>query len=143
MLEYDFPTREELWRYEGDPARPETTFFSGTSSTAERLTNGNTLIVATESGRAIEVTADGSGNWSAGPLDLSGNADGAYQISAVVIDAAEIGHREYLVAARVGQDRAVPVHEFVQAAMLADHPGSRPQHQVKGVTKDNLGTGIQ
>ncbi len=63
VLEYELATRREVWRYEGDPANPESTFFSGTSSTAGRLANGNTLIVATESGRAIEVTADGHVVW--------------------------------------------------------------------------------
>ncbi len=63
VLAYDFLSRQEAWRYEGDPTKKETTFFSGTSSTAERLANGNTLIVVTESGRAIEVTPDGHVVW--------------------------------------------------------------------------------
>jgi hypothetical protein len=57
-LEYDLLSRSLLWSYEGTPADPASHFFSGTSSTVERLPNGNTLIVVTESGRAIEVTPE-------------------------------------------------------------------------------------
>lgn len=63
VLEYDVASREEVWRYQGDPADPDSEFLSETSSTAARLPNGNTLIVATESGRAIEVTSGGDIVW--------------------------------------------------------------------------------
>ena len=56
VLEYELLPRREVWSYAGDPASPETSFFSGTSSTVARLPNGNTLIVVTESGRVLEVT---------------------------------------------------------------------------------------
>jgi hypothetical protein len=55
-VEYDLLARKLRWTYDGSPRNPETRFFSGTSSTVQRLPNGNTLIVVTEAGRAIEVT---------------------------------------------------------------------------------------
>lgn len=63
VLEYDFPTLEERWRYQGDPTDPDSEFYSTTSSLATRLPGGNTLIVVSESGRAIEVTPDGDIVW--------------------------------------------------------------------------------
>ena len=63
VLEYDFASREERWRYQGDPSDPDSEFRSATSSLATRLPNGNTLIVVTESGRAIEVTSAGDIVW--------------------------------------------------------------------------------
>ncbi|MCF6284351.1 MAG: arylsulfotransferase family protein [Candidatus Hydrogenedentes bacterium] len=63
VLEYKFPDKEPLWDYAGDPALPETEFYSGTSSLADRLPNGNTLITVSESGRAIEVTQDKKVVW--------------------------------------------------------------------------------
>ncbi len=62
-IEYDFLSKEEVWKYQGDPERPESEFRSWTSSTVERLPNGNTLIVVSESGRAIEVTPGGDVVW--------------------------------------------------------------------------------
>ena len=48
---------------------------------------------------------------------------------------------EHLKAARIGQDRALPAHEAVQAvAMQADDLGTGPQHQVKGIAEHDLGT---
>jgi Arylsulfotransferase (ASST) len=62
-LEYDLLSRQPTWVYEGDSQDLGTRFFSGTSSTVDRLPNGNTLIVVTESGRAIEVDAEGKRVW--------------------------------------------------------------------------------
>ena len=57
VLEYDFPACNLVWSYGGSEGRPETEFYSGTSSLADRLPNGNTLITVSEAGRAIEVTS--------------------------------------------------------------------------------------
>lgn len=62
-LEYDLLDRRLVWSYDGRAEDPASRFFSGTSSTVERLANGNTLIVVTESGRAIEVTPEGRVAW--------------------------------------------------------------------------------
>ena len=34
----------------------------------------------------------------------------------------------------------MPIHELVQAAMLSDDRGAWPQHQVKSIAEDDLGT---
>ena len=44
---------------------------------------------------------------------------------------------EHLVAAGIGQDRVVPVHEGVQAAQVPDQLMARPQKQVIGITQDD------
>lgn len=59
MYEFDPIAGREVWRYAGDPERSETRFYSRTASTVARLPNGNTLIVVTEAGQAIEVTPGG------------------------------------------------------------------------------------
>jgi len=50
VVEYDLLEREQTWIYDGRPRPNHEGFFSGTSSTVERLPNGNTLIVVTEAG---------------------------------------------------------------------------------------------
>ena len=52
-----------------------------------------------------------------------------------------LGQAEELKAAAVGEDRAVPAHEAVQAAQIADHVFARPQRQMIGVAQDHLRTG--
>lgn len=49
----------ELWSYDGGTRA----FASKTCGTAHRLPNGNTLAVATDTGRAVEVTRDGEVVW--------------------------------------------------------------------------------
>lgn len=63
ILLYDLLSKGELWSFGNDPANGDAQFFSGTSSTVSRLPNGNTLIVASESGRALEVTAEKEVVW--------------------------------------------------------------------------------
>lgn len=63
VLEYDFPACNLIWSYGGQEGKPETEFYSGTSSLADRLPNGNTLITVSESGRAIEVTPEKEVVW--------------------------------------------------------------------------------
>ena len=58
---------------------------------------------------------------------------------ALVADLAQLGQRHHLEAAGVGEDRTRPVHERVQAAEGRDPLGARPQHQVIGVGKHDLG----
>jgi hypothetical protein len=54
-------------------------------------------------------------------------------------DLAQLGETEHLETAGVGEDRARPVHETMQAAELGDHLMPGPQHQVEGVAQNNLG----
>lgn len=63
VLEYDFPDCNLVWSYGGQEGKPETEFYSGTSSLADRLPNGNTLITVSEPGRAIEVTREKEVVW--------------------------------------------------------------------------------
>ena len=65
---------------------------------------------------------------------VRGAVDVALEGDAVVVDLALLSaRREDLEAARVGQDRAVPVHEGVQAAHLGDQLVAGPQVEVVGV----------
>ncbi len=57
-------------------------------------------------------------------------------------DLADGREAEELEAAAIGQDRAVPAHEAVQAAQVADHLLARPQGQVIGVGQHHLGPGL-
>ena len=59
----------------------------------------------------------------------------------VLVELAKLRQRHHLEAAGIGQDRAVPVHEFVQPAELGDALGTRPQHQMIGVAEQDLGAG--
>jgi hypothetical protein len=60
---------------------------------------------------------------------------------ALVGNLAKLRQRHDLEAAGVGQDRPVPVHEFVQAAERRDPLGTGPQHQVVGVAQKNFRAG--
>lgn len=60
VLELDPFTQEIVWRYgERDGQR----IFSESSGSADRLGNGNTLIVESNAGRAFEVTPEGETVW--------------------------------------------------------------------------------
>ena len=47
----------------------------------------------------------------------------------------------HLITAAVGQDRAVPAHEIVQAAEPRHALGARAQHQMIGVAENDVGAG--
>ena len=51
---------------------------------------------------------------------------------------AKVRERHDLKAARVGQDRLVPVHELVQATQPVDPLGGRAQHQVIGIAQKDI-----
>lgn len=59
VLEIDAVTQEILWSYGGT----DDSFFSRTLGSCQRLPGGNTLIVESENGRALEVTPDGTIVW--------------------------------------------------------------------------------
>ncbi|KAG1434092.1 hypothetical protein G6F57_021751 [Rhizopus arrhizus] len=54
-------------------------------------------------------------------------------------DLAAVGQREHLETTRIGQDRAIPAAETVQAAVVGDDVQARAQVQVEGVAEDDLG----
>ena len=56
-------------------------------------------------------------------------------------DLRPLGEAEELEAAAVGEDRAVPAHEAVQAAERRDDLFARPQGQVIGVGQHHLRAG--
>ncbi len=58
---------------------------------------------------------------------------------AVVPDVAEFREAENLKTPTVREDRSIPSHEAVQPAEVADEFAARPQVQVVGVAKDDLG----
>ena len=57
-------------------------------------------------------------------------------------DLAQLRQRHHLEAAGIGQDRPLPVHEFVQAAQPRDALRAGPQHQVIGVAENDVGAGL-
>jgi len=56
----------------------------------------------------------------------------------LVADVAQLRQTKGLESAAVGQDRAVPAHELVQAPEIADQVRARPQVEVVGVAQDDL-----
>lgn len=60
VLEFNPQTQSVIWQYADSP---ETPLFSATSGTCHRLTNGNTLIVESNRGYALEVSRDGETVW--------------------------------------------------------------------------------
>jgi hypothetical protein len=60
VIEFDPFTQEIKWAYEGTP---ENGFYTESSGAAQRLPNGNTLIVQSNSGRAFEVNMDDEIVW--------------------------------------------------------------------------------
>ncbi len=69
--------------------------------------------------------------------------DGAVEVGAeghaLVLDLAQLRERHDLEAAGVGQNRARPIHESVQAAERRDAFGTRPQHQVIRISEHDIG----
>ncbi len=59
--------------------------------------------------------------------------DMALELDAVLLDPAETFQREYLEAARVGQERTFPAHEAVQTAERRNDVFARAHVQVVGV----------
>ena len=70
-----------------------------------------------------------------------GAVDMRLEGDALLVDAPELGQRHDLIAAGIGEDRLVPMHELVQAAELGDALGAGPQHQMIGVGEDDVGAG--
>lgn len=60
VIEIDPADSAIVWRYRGTKERP---LFTELRGATERLPNGNTLIVESFAGRAIEVTNDGEVVW--------------------------------------------------------------------------------
>ncbi|CDN43726.1 Uncharacterized protein BN871_DJ_00080 [Paenibacillus sp. P22] len=61
------------------------------------------------------------------------------EFDAFLGDLAHVAQREHLEAAAVRQNRAVPIHELVQAAGIADQVVARTEPQVIGVAENDMG----
>ena len=70
---------------------------------------------------------------------VHGAVDGAFEGDTVLGHRAEFGEGEDLEAAAVGQDRARPVHEFMEAAELLHLFVAGAEIEVEGVAEDDLG----
>ncbi len=81
---------------------------------------------------------------SNGPLRAErhgGAVDMGLEGDAAVVDAPQLGQRHDLIAAAVGEDRLVPMHEAVQAAELGDALRAGPEHQMVGIGEQDVGAG--
>ncbi|MGE5413895.1 MAG: arylsulfotransferase family protein [Syntrophomonadaceae bacterium] len=78
IVEVDPRTNAVTWRY-----APEKDFFSDTRGACQRLPNGNTLVTLSQTGYAVEVTADGRTVWKfANPaVTPEGFRDGIYRMT--------------------------------------------------------------
>ena len=74
---------------------------------------------------------------SLGCEEMTGPVDVAPEDHTVVPDLVAVCEREDLVAARVGEDRPIPAHEFVDSAQLLDQFMPRTQVKVVGVGEDH------
>jgi len=70
ILELDPLTEKIVWQYQDDPP---TRFYSRTRGSSQRLSNGNTFIADSNSGRLFEVTPDGEIVWEFLNPDLGKN----------------------------------------------------------------------
>ena len=59
----------------------------------------------------------------------------------VFVEHPQLGERHDLKAARIGQNRLVPVHEPMQPAETVNHFGAGPEHQMIGITQQDLRAG--
>ena len=71
---------------------------------------------------------------------MLGPVEVAAEFDAFLGQLVEVGQAHHLVAAAVGQDRAIPVHEFMQSAEPGDPLRAGAQHQVVGVAEDDVRT---
>ena len=64
--------------------------------------------------------------------------DVAAERHALFGDLAAVGQAEHLVAAAVGQNRSLPIHEFVQPARRLQHVGAGAEVQMVSIAQDDL-----
>jgi len=98
VVEVDAFTQEIVWRYGETKAQR---LFSGSHGSTQRLANGNTLIVESNTGRALEVTPEGRSVWE-------------YR------NPYRVGKKRELIAMLSQMERLSPA----LSTEWADHPGS-------------------
>jgi hypothetical protein len=89
--------------------------------------------------RGIQQMLDFGGAFRGQPISRA--VDMGLERHAVGIELAQAGQRHDLKPARIGQDRARPIHEPVQPSERRDPLGARPEHQVIGIAEHHGGTG--
>ncbi|MND51056.1 hypothetical protein D3C80_420350 [compost metagenome] len=72
------------------------------------------------------------------PHEHLGAVDRRSEGHALLLDLAHRAQAEHLETAGVGQNRAFPLHEIVQVAVLLDHFRARAQPQVEGVAQNDF-----
>ena len=84
------------------------------------------------------------------PLDLDGplraqhmprTVEVAGEGYALLSDLGELTEAHHLIAAAIGQDRPLPIHERVQTTQPSHPLGAGAQHQMIGVAKNDVGAG--
>src|SRR5438105_14440257 len=60
------------------------------------------------------------------------------KIDAFLGDPAQLGERENLEPAAIGQDRSVPAHKSMQSAEMPNHLKTWPNEQMIGISENNL-----
>ncbi len=60
VVEFELPGMRRAWTY---PAQPTPNFYTETCGLAQRLPNGNTLLLESDRGRALEITPGGDTVW--------------------------------------------------------------------------------
>src|SRR2546425_6684858 len=60
----------------------------------------------------------------------------------VLAQFAQVTRAEALEAATIGEDGAMPVHEEVQSTKIANQSGAWSQHQMVGVSKNDVRTSL-
>lgn len=79
VLEIDPRSGEIVWQYTGEP---ETSFYSHTKGSCQRLRNGNTLITNSNSGQVFEVDPDGVYVWEyVNPETMDGSRATIYRLA--------------------------------------------------------------
>ncbi len=68
--------------------------------------------------------------------------DMAFERNTIFGNLAQLGQRHHLIPAAIGQDRLVPIHEFVQTAKACNAFRTGAQHQVICIAQKNLRTRI-
>jgi hypothetical protein len=85
LIELHPSTRQIVWEYKGDPPP---SFFTEERGSMQRLPNGNTLVTESDTGRAFEVTLDGTVVWEwYNPLFFEGDRSIVYRMKRFHTDA--------------------------------------------------------
>ena len=122
--------------FERSPQRAESRMAFAASRVLARI--GDAFVELHRDVRAEKVGLDLDGAF--GRQEVRRAVDVRAELDALLLHLAQVGEREDLIAAAVGEDRMRPAHEAVQAAEAMHPLGRGPQHQVVGVAEDDVGS---